>query len=100
VCLIYHIGWAVSPYAGVTTRTAVTKGFDYSPSCSKIVDFMDPFFLTEPVGFIYDQFQISSKAWSWYGSKPGQISLHNDTQLIQIQQTGLKNLRMKLVLNQ
>ena len=26
--LIYHTGWAVSPYAGLTARTAVTKGFN------------------------------------------------------------------------
>jgi hypothetical protein len=54
--LIYHIGWAVSPYAGITARTAVTKGFDYSlDSAIQIVDFMDPFFLTEAIGFIYDR---------------------------------------------
>ncbi len=54
--LIYHTGWAVSPYAGLTARTAVTKGFDYSvvPSV-QIVDFMDPFYLTEALGFIYDR---------------------------------------------
>ena len=54
--LIYHIGWAVSPYAGVTARTAVTKGFNYDLEPSvQIVDFMDPFYLTEAVGFIYDR---------------------------------------------
>jgi hypothetical protein len=54
--LIYHIGWAVSPYAGVTARTAVTKGFNYDLEPSvQIVDFMDPFYLTEALGFIYDQ---------------------------------------------
>ncbi|NWG28109.1 MAG: DUF3078 domain-containing protein [Ignavibacteriaceae bacterium] len=54
--LIYHINWAVSPYAGLTARTAVTKGFDYNPVPSvQIVDFMDPFYLTEALGFIYDQ---------------------------------------------
>ena len=54
--LIYHINWAVSPYAGLTARTAVTKGFDYDPVPSvQIVDFMDPFYLTEALGFIYDQ---------------------------------------------
>lgn len=54
--LIYHTGWAVSPYAGITARTAVTKGFDYNvvPSV-QIVDFMDPFYLTEALGFIYDR---------------------------------------------
>lgn len=54
--LIYHIGWAVSPYAGLTARTAVTKGFNYDVQPSvQIVDFMDPFYLTEALGFIYDQ---------------------------------------------
>ena len=54
--LIYHIGWAVSPYAGVTARTSVTKGFNYDLEPSvQIVDFMDPFYLTEAVGFIYDR---------------------------------------------
>jgi hypothetical protein len=54
--LIYHIGWAVSPYGGVTARTAVTKGFNYDLEPSvQIVDFMDPFYLTEALGFIYDQ---------------------------------------------
>jgi len=54
--LIYHIGWAVSPYAGITARTAVTKGFNYDSIPSlQIVDFMDPFYLTEAVGLVYDQ---------------------------------------------
>jgi len=54
--LIYHVGWAVSPYAGLTARTAVTKGFNYEfDPDSQIVDFMDPFYLTEAIGLIYDQ---------------------------------------------
>lgn len=54
--LIYHIGWAVSPYAGITARTAVTKGFNYdSIPAFQIVDFMDPFYLTEAIGLVYDQ---------------------------------------------
>ena len=54
--LIYHIGWAVSPYAGLTARTAVTKGFNYDSIPSfQIVDFMDPFYLTEAIGLVYDQ---------------------------------------------
>lgn len=54
--LIYHTGWAVSPYAGLTARTAVTKGFNYDSIPSfQIVDFMDPFYLTEALGFIYDR---------------------------------------------
>jgi len=54
--LIYHTGWVVSPYAGLTARTAVTKGFNYDSIPSfQIVDFMDPFYLTEAIGFIYDR---------------------------------------------
>jgi len=54
--LIYHVGWSVSPYAGVSARTAVTKGFSYDLKPSvQIVDFMDPFYSTEAVGFIYDR---------------------------------------------
>lgn len=54
--LIYHIGWAVSPYAGITARTAVSKGYNYDSIPSfQIVDFMDPFYLTEAIGLVYDQ---------------------------------------------
>ena len=54
--LIYNVGWKVSPYAGVTARTSVTKGFNYDANPAvQIVDFMDPFYLTEGIGFIYDQ---------------------------------------------
>ncbi len=54
--LIHHLGWAVSPYAGVTARTAVSNGFKYdADSVQQIVGFMDPFYLTEAIGFIYDQ---------------------------------------------
>lgn len=54
--LIYHVGWSVSPYAGVTARTAVTKGFNYElEPAVQIVDFMDPFYSTEAIGFIYDR---------------------------------------------
>jgi hypothetical protein len=54
--LIYHIGWAVSPYAGATARTALTKGYNYELDPKvQIVDFADPLYLTEAVGFIYDR---------------------------------------------
>jgi hypothetical protein len=54
--LIYHVGWAVSPYGGVTARTAVSKGFNYGVTPAvQIVNFLDPFYLTEAVGFIYDR---------------------------------------------
>jgi len=54
--LIHHIGWAASPYAGITARTPVSKGFNYEVTPEvQIVDFLDPFYLTEAIGFIYDQ---------------------------------------------
>ncbi len=54
--LIYHINWAVSPYAGVTAQTAVTNGFNYdSIPAFQTAAFGDPFYLTEAVGFIYDK---------------------------------------------
>lgn len=54
--LIYNVGWAVSPYTGVTARTPVSKGFDYSiDPAVQIVNFFDPLYLTEGLGFIYDQ---------------------------------------------
>jgi Protein of unknown function (DUF3078) len=54
--LIYNVGWAVSPYAGVTARTSVTKGFNYDENpAAQIVDIFDPLYLTEGLGFIYDQ---------------------------------------------
>lgn len=54
--LIYHVGWAVSPYAGVTARTSVTKGYNYDlDSAVQIVSIFDPLYLTEAVGFVYDR---------------------------------------------
>ena len=54
--LIHHVNWEVSPYAGVTARTAVTKGFDYSVvPALQIVDLLDPLYLTQGLGFIYDK---------------------------------------------
>jgi len=56
--LIHHLGWNISPYAGITARTAVTKGFDYDKEPAiQIVDFFDPFYLTEGVGFAYDKIE-------------------------------------------
>jgi hypothetical protein len=54
--LIHHVNWEVSPYVGLTARTAVTKGFDYSVDpAMQIVDFLDPAYLTQGLGFIYDK---------------------------------------------
>ena len=56
--LSHHLNWEVSPYFGATARTAVTKGFDYSGvEAVQIVDFLDPLFLTQGLGFIYDKIE-------------------------------------------
>lgn len=54
------IGWAVDPYFSVTFRSALTKGYDYSVETSgvQIVDFFDPGYLSEALGFTYDQNKI------------------------------------------
>lgn len=53
------IGWAVDPYVAVTFRSALTKGFDYSVTPdTQIVDFFDPGYLTEAIGFTYDKDKI------------------------------------------
>ena len=56
--LIYKVNWEVSPYAGLTARSAVTKGFDYGlDPAVQIVDFLDPLYLTQGLGFIYDKIE-------------------------------------------
>jgi len=51
-----EVGWALKPYFGLTARTAVTDGFDYSSNPAvQIVGFLDPFYLTEGLGLMYDQ---------------------------------------------
>jgi hypothetical protein len=54
------IGWAVDPYFSVTFRSALTKGYDYSVNTSgiQIVDFFDPGYISEALGFTYDQNKI------------------------------------------
>ena len=53
------IGWSVDPYFAVTFRSAVTKGYDYKTDpATQIVDFFDPGYLTEAIGFTYDQNKI------------------------------------------
>lgn len=51
-----NVGWLFNPYFGITARTAVAAGFDYDVTPSEqIVGFLDPFYLTEGIGLIYDQ---------------------------------------------
>jgi hypothetical protein len=50
------VGWLFNPYFGFTARTAVTAGFNYDEiPAVQIVDFLDPFYLTEGIGLMYDQ---------------------------------------------
>lgn len=56
-----NIGWAVDPYFAVTFRSSITKGYDYKVDPSvQIVDFFDPGYLTEAIGFTYDKNKIIS----------------------------------------
>ena len=56
-----NIGWAVDPYVSVTFRSAITKGYDYAVDpAEQIVDFFDPGYLTEAIGFTYDKNKIIS----------------------------------------
>ena len=46
----------LNPYFGITARTAVAAGFDYDVTpAEQIVGFLDPFYLTEGIGLMYDQ---------------------------------------------
>lgn len=55
------IGWAVDPYFALTIRSAITKGFDYkSDPAVQIVDFFDPGYFTEALGFQYAHGEIFS----------------------------------------
>jgi len=54
-----NIGWAVDPYLAVTVRSALTKGYDYTVTPdTQIVDFFDPGYVTEAIGFTYEQSKI------------------------------------------
>ncbi len=55
-----NVGWVVDPFLSVTVRTAVTKGYDYSVADTniQIVDFFDPGYVSEAIGFTYDQNKI------------------------------------------
>ncbi len=55
-----NVGWVVDTFASVTVRTAVTKGYDYSVADTniQIVDFFDPGYVSEAIGFTYDQNKI------------------------------------------
>jgi len=54
-----NVGWSVDPYISFSLRTAITKGYDYGVEpTEQIVDFFDPGYLTEAIGFTYDKNKI------------------------------------------
>ena len=56
---IRHINWAVDPFFAFSFRSAITKGFDYSVTPdTQIVDFFDPGYLTQTVGFTYEKGKV------------------------------------------
>ena len=52
------LGWKVNPFFSNSVRTQLTEGFDYTtiPE-TKIADFFDPGYITQSLGFTYDQLQ-------------------------------------------
>jgi Protein of unknown function (DUF3078) len=47
-------GWAADPYISVNVRSSITTGYNYKDSIYPIVDFFDPGYITEAIGFTYD----------------------------------------------
>ena len=54
-------GWAVDPFFSVTARSAITRGYKYgkddegNETATAIVDLFDPGYITEAIGFTYDE---------------------------------------------
>lgn len=52
----HNAGWKVDPYFSNSVRTAITTGYDYKTDPAKeIVDFFDPGYITQSIGFTYDK---------------------------------------------
>ena len=55
---VRNIGWAVDPYVSNTIRTQVSTGYEYSDTSKTMVaDFFDPGYVTQSIGFTYDQME-------------------------------------------
>lgn len=53
--LVHNVGWMIDPYASMTFRTAITKGFKYdSDPAAEIANIFDPAYLTNGLGFQYE----------------------------------------------
>lgn len=55
------IGWPVDPYFALTVRSSLTKGYDYKTDPAvQIVDFFDPGYVSEALGFQYSRGEVFS----------------------------------------
>lgn len=55
----YDPGWLVVPYVSNLIRTPISDGFDYSePEKVQIVAFFDPGYVTQSIGFAYEELEI------------------------------------------
>ncbi|MFN3871593.1 MAG: DUF3078 domain-containing protein [Ignavibacterium sp.] len=53
------INWPVDPYFALTVRSSITKGYDYKVDpANQIVDFFDPGYVSQSLGFQYDYREI------------------------------------------
>ena len=56
---LYDPGWLFKPYASNLIRTPITDSYDYSePEKKQIVAFFDPGYVTQSIGFAYDESEI------------------------------------------
>ncbi len=56
------LGWKVNPYVSNEVRTAIANGFDYKTEpATQIVAFFDPGYLTQSIGFIYSQKNVTTR---------------------------------------
>lgn len=55
----YDPGWLFVPYVSNLIRTPISDGFDYSePEKAQIVAFFDPGYVTQSIGFAYEELEI------------------------------------------
>jgi len=57
-----NLGWKVNPYVSNELRTAIANGWDYKTNpATQIVAFFDPGYLTQSIGFIYNQKYVTTR---------------------------------------
>lgn len=55
-----NVGWAVNPFFSNAVRTQISKGYDYKSNLASppnISDLFDPGYITQTIGFTYDQYK-------------------------------------------